>query len=94
MINQGTPINPLRRKHIAKAYLEALAMAGGYALEDSRLMSFVDDLLRPPPGYAEHGMVKAQLKDAKFIRKTTDPLDGGMEMWVITDLGRNYLAGL
>ena len=87
-------INPLRRKHAAKSYLEALQMAGGYALEDGRLMSFVDDLIKPPLTYAEHGVVKAMLKDGKYMREAPDQLDPGMKMWVITDLGRNYLASL
>jgi hypothetical protein len=34
------------------------------------------------------------LKDGQLIRKTEDALDPGMTMWVITDLGRNYLASL
>jgi hypothetical protein len=87
-------INPLRRKQAAKAYLEALQMAGGYALEDGRLMSFVDDLIRPPLSFSEHGVLKAMLKDGHYIRKAEDAMDPGMTMWVITDLGRNYLSSL
>lgn len=87
-------INPLRRKQIAKAYLEALVMAGGYALEDSRVMSFVDDLVKPAPKFSEHGVVKEFLKTSGHIRKTEDALDPGMTMWVVTELGRNYLASL
>jgi hypothetical protein len=87
-------INPLRRKQAAKAYLESLQMAGGYALEDSRLMSFVDDLIRPPLSFSEHGVVKQMLRDGKMIKAVTDALDPEMKMWVITDLGRNYLASL
>ena len=86
--------NPLRRKQAAKALLEALQMAGGYALEDSRLLSFVNDLVRPPLDYAEQGVVKAMLRDAGHIREVKDELDPGMKMWVITDLGRNYLASI
>lgn len=86
--------NPLRRKHAAKAYLEALQMAGGYALEDGRLMSFVDDLIRPPLTYAEHGVVKEMLKKGNYMRPAEDAMDPGMKMWVITDLGRNYLSSL
>ena len=86
--------NPLRRKQIAKAYLEALQMAGGYALEDSRLMGFVNDLIKPQPNLGEHGTVKEMLKNNHYIRRTEDALDPGMTMWVITDLGRNYLASL
>lgn len=87
-------INPLRRKHIAKAYLEALQMAGGYALEDGRLMSFVDDLVKPCPTGGEHGVVKAMLRDGHYMRRTEDAMDKEMVLWVITDLGRNYLASL
>ena len=87
-------INPLRRKHAAKAYLESLEMAGGYALEDSRLMSFVNDLIRPPLSFAEHGVVKKMLLDKKFMAAAPDALDEEMKMWVITELGRNYLASL
>ena len=87
--------NPLRRKHAAKTYLEALQMAGGYALEDSRLMSFVDDLMRPPLTYAEHGVIKEMLKKGDYMRRAApDQMDPEMKMWVITDLGRNYLASL
>lgn len=86
--------NPLRRKQIAKAYLEALGMAGGYALEDSRLMAFVNDLVRPEPKCSEHGVVKNFLRTQGYIRKTEDALDPGMVMWVSTELGRNYLASL
>ena len=86
--------NPLRRKQIVKAYLEALSMAGGYALEDSRLMGFVNDLIRPEPTLGEHGVVKLFLRDNKFIRTAPDPLDPEMKQWVLTELGRNHMASL
>jgi hypothetical protein len=86
--------NPLRQKQVAKALLEALNMAGGYALEESRMFSFLDDLVRPPLSFAERGVTTKLLKDGGYIRTATDPLDPGMKMWVITDLGRNYLASL
>lgn len=87
--------NPLRRKQIAKAYLEALDMAGGYALEDTRLMGFVGDLVRPEPSGEEHAAVKTLLKDGNYIRRAPEnPMDKELVEWVITDLGRNYLASL
>lgn len=88
------PENPLRRKQVAKSLLEALNMAGGYALEESRMFSFIDDLIRPPLSFGERGTTLQNLKDGGYIRTATDPLDPGMKMWVITDLGRNYLASL
>jgi len=87
-------LNPLRRKQVAKALLEALNMAGGYALEESRMFSFIDDLIRPPLSFTEKGATTQMLKDGGYIRPATDALDPGMKMWVITDLGRNYLASL
>lgn len=87
-------INPLRRKQIAKALLEALQMAGGYALEESRWLSFADVLVRPPLSSTEQGSVTQLLRDGGYIREAKDELDPGMKMWVITDLGRNYLASL
>ena len=87
-------INPIRRKQIARAFLEALSMAGGYALEETMLFSYVNDLVKPPLDFTEKGMTKKLLMDAKYIREATDPLDPGMKQWVITELGRNYLASL
>ena len=86
--------NPIRRKQVAKAVLEALSMAGGYALEVSRLWNFVNDLVKPEVQFTERGVILKMLLDGGFVRKTTDDLDPGMELLVITDLGRNYLASL
>jgi hypothetical protein len=88
-------MNPFRRKQAAKAYLETLQMAGGYAVEESRLQSFVEDLTRPPLTFAEHGVAKKFLMDAGYMRLApADALDPGLKQWVITELGRNYLASL
>lgn len=86
--------NPIRRKQVAKAVLEALSMAGGYALEVSRLWNFVNDLVKPEVSRAEQGVVICMLRDGGHVRKSEDALDPGMELWVITELGRNYLASL
>lgn len=87
-------VNPMRHKQVARAILEALQMADGYALEKSRLMGFVNDLVKPELQFTEQGVALGLLKDAGLIRKADDPLDPGLELWVITDKGRNYLAGL
>jgi hypothetical protein len=89
------PINPVRRKQASRAMLETLAMAGGYALEDSILLSMVDDLVKPPLSFGEKGMVKKLLIDQGFMKQAApDALDPEMKQWVITELGRNYLASL
>jgi hypothetical protein len=86
--------NPVRKKQAARAVLEALAMAGSYALEQSVLLGFVDDLIKPPLNYAEQGVIIAMLRDAKYIREVPDSLDKDLKQWVITELGRNFLASL
>lgn len=87
-------INPMRRKQAARAFLEALAMAGGYALEESILWSYVNDLLKPPLSFGEKGVINKFLKDNGWIREATDSMDPGMKQFVITELGRNQLASL
>lgn len=89
----NTP-NPIRRKQVAKAVLEALSMAGGFALEVSRMWNFVDDLVKPPTDLGERGVILTMLKDQQFIRKVEDKMDPGLEQWVATELGRSYLASL
>jgi len=87
-------INPQRRKQITRAFLEALSMAGGYALEEGLLFNYVDDLVKPPLQFTERGCVTHALKTAGLIRNAEDSLDPGMKQWVITELGRNRLAAL
>lgn len=86
--------NPLRRKQITRTVLETLSMAGGYALEESRMWSFVNDLVKPPLQFTEQGVVAAYLKEAGMIRLAKDDTDPGLKQWIITDLGKNHLAGL
>ena len=89
------PINPVRRKQASRAMLETLAMAGGYALEDSILLNMVDDLVKPPLSFSEKGVVKKLLLDQGLMKQATpDPLDPELKQWVLTELGRNYLASL
>lgn len=84
----------MRRVQIIRTLLETLSMAGGYALEKSRLLSFVDDLVKPPLQFTEQGQILADAKAAGWIRKVENSADPGLEEWVITELGRNYLASL
>jgi|688.fasta_scaffold2001672_2 hypothetical protein len=87
-------INPARRIQISRAVLEALSMAGSYALEESRLFSFVDDLVAPPLQYTEQGLTTKFLKDQGWIREAPNSMDPGLKQWVITESGRNQLASL
>lgn len=87
-------VNPVRRRQASRTLLETLAMAGNYALEQSVMLGFVNDLIRPPLNFAEQGVVLAYLRDAGFIRQVPDSLDKDLHQWVITELGRNFLASL
>jgi len=86
--------NPLRRKQIVRAMLETLSMAGGYALEDSIFLSYVDDLIKPPLDFGEKGLFKKLCIDEGWMRAVEDSLDPGLKQYVLTELGRNYLASL
>jgi hypothetical protein len=88
------PVNPVRHRQTARAILEALQMAGGYALENSVLISYTNDVVKPPLTFAEEGVTLKLLSDHGFIRKVPDSLDAGLKQWVITELGRNHLASL
>lgn len=87
-------VNPVRRRQACRTVLETLAMAGNYALEQSVMLGFVNDIIKPPLNYAEQGVVVAYLKDAGFIRLVPDSLDKELKQWVIAELGRNFLASL
>ena len=87
-------VNHVRVKQIRRAFLQALAMSGHYAMPEETLWSFVDDLVKPPLVFGEKGVTLAFLRDGKFIREAPDTLDPGLKQWVITELGRNLLASL
>jgi len=86
--------NPIRRKQIIRALLEALSMSGGYALEESLLFNFVDDLVKPPLQYTEKGIATHFCKTAGWIINVPDTMDPDMKQWLITELGRNQLASI
>ena len=86
--------NPLRRKQATKAVLETLAMAGTYALEQSRLMSFTNDLIKPPLDRGEQGVILKLLSDGGFIVRVPDSLDPELDQWVITDHGKAHLLSI
>lgn len=87
-------VNPVRRRQASRTLLDTLAMAGNYALEESVMLGFVNDLIKPPLNFAEQGVVICFLRDSKFIKQVPDSLDKDLKQWVITELGRNFLASL
>jgi hypothetical protein len=87
-------VNPVRRRQASRTMLETLAMAGAYALEESVMLGFVNDLIKPPLNFAEQGVVLCSLRDSQYIRQVPDSLDKNLKQWVITELGRNFLASL
>lgn len=86
--------NPVRRKQVRRTVLETLKMAGNYALEESTMWGFVNDLIKPPLTYGEQGVTLKELRDGGFIREAQDTLDPEMKQWLITELGKNLLTSL
>jgi hypothetical protein len=86
--------NPARTKLAKKATLEALAMAGNYALPEESLWSYVNSMLKPPAKAEEGAAILEDLKKQEWIRAVEDTLDPEMKQWVITELGKNVLASL
>lgn len=87
-------INPVRRKQVRRTVLETLKMSGNYALEESTMWKFVNDLIKPPLTFGEWGVTLQALKEGGFIREAEDTLDPGMKQWLITELGKNLLTSL
>lgn len=86
--------NPQRTKQIRRAALEALKPAHPYALPEATMLSFVDDLVKPPLSAAERAETLAWLADGKFAARTAGALDPDAPEWVITELGKTLLASL
>lgn len=86
--------NTQRTKQIRRAALEALKPASPYALPESTMLSFVDDLVKPPLSDAERKETLAWLADGKFAVRTAGALDPDAPEWVITELGKSLLASL
>jgi hypothetical protein len=87
-------INPVRRKQVRRTLLETLKMAGNYALEESTMWGYVNDLIKPPVNFGERGVTLKELRDGGFIREAEDTLDPEMKQWLITELGKNLLTSL
>lgn len=87
-------INPARLKQVRKSLLSALAMAGNYAVPVETLWGFVNDLVKPPLTFGEKGGILQWAVKCEYIREVPDSLDEGLKQYVLTELGRNFLASL
>lgn len=86
--------NPQRTKQIRRTALETLRPAHPYALPEETLLAWLDDRVRPPLDADERAAVLKWLKDGKYAVPAEGSLDPEALEWMITDLGRNLLAGL
>lgn len=86
--------NPARRKQVRRTILETLKMAKGYALEESTLLKYVNDLIKPPISIGEWTLTLQDLKSGEYIREAEDTLDPEMKQWLITEFGKNLLTSL
>ena len=83
-----------RTKQIRRAALEALSPAHPYALPESTMLSFVDDLVKPPLTPPEQQETLAWLDGGKYAVRVAGALDPDAPEWVITALGKTLLASL
>jgi hypothetical protein len=86
--------NPQRTKQIRRAALEVLKPAHPYSVPEETLLSYLDDVARPPLSDTERAATLAWLKDGKFAVPSQGSLDPEAAEWVITELGRSLLASL
>jgi hypothetical protein len=86
--------NPQRTKQIRRAALEALKPASPYGLPESTMLSFVDDLVKPPLSEDERKDTLGWLGVEGFARPMAGALDPAAREWVITELGKSLLASL
>lgn len=86
--------NPFRIKAIRRAVLEALRLAGDYALPETTLRSHVGDIERPAPADDEWKEAMGFLKQSGLIVTIENTLDADLIQWAITERGRTILATL
>lgn len=87
-------MNPYRTKAIRRAVLEALKLAGTYALPEETLRGHVGDMERPPCTDKEWSEAVDWLDTNQYIAKVPSDLDPQLVQWVITERGRAILATL
>lgn len=87
-------MNPFRKTDIARAILQTLKHAQGYAVPEATLRPQVDGLLRPPANDAEWKAATDMLAGREAIRQIPAELDPELVQWSITERGRVLQADL
>ena len=85
-------MNPYRLKSMRRGVLEALKLAGTYALPDQTLRQHVGDMERPQPTDAEWEDTITWLASNQFIAAIPSEWDASFKQWAITERGRTILA--
>lgn len=81
-------MNPFRKNDIARAILQTLAHADGFAVPEPSLRPQVDGMLRPPATDAEWTAAVDMLAGRESIAPIESTLDPDLKQWAITERGR------
>lgn len=87
-------MNPFRKSDIARAVLQTLSHANGWALPEPSLRPQVDGLIRPPTEDAEWTAAVDMLAGREAIKAIENSLDPEIRQWAITERGRVLLQTL
>jgi hypothetical protein len=87
-------MNQFRKSDIARAILQTLHHARGYALPEPSLRPQVEGLVRPPAADAEWTAAIDMLGGRGAIAKVPAELDEELVQWAITERGRVLLSTL
>lgn len=87
-------MNQFRKSDIARAILQTLKHAHGYAVPEASLRPQVDGLVRPPAKAEEWTAATDMLAAREAIVKVPSDLDEELVQWAITERGRVLLATL
>jgi hypothetical protein len=87
-------MNYFRKNDIARAILQTLQHAHGYAVPEPSLRPQVNGLIRPPADDAEWTAATDMLAARESIVAIPAEIDPDLKQWAITERGRVLLATL
>jgi hypothetical protein len=87
-------MNQFRKSDIARAILQTLKHAQGYAVPEPSLRPQVDGMLRPPAKDDEWSAAIDMLAAREAVAAIPSELDPELKQWAITERGRVLLATL